>query len=75
MLMYRAIVFLFPRVVALPLRISSASFYSISTGLEIVLNWLFLMASLRVIVLTALPPGFVNVFGSPCGFFLDGRNW
>ena len=32
MLMYRAIVFLFPRVVALPLRISSASFYSISTG-------------------------------------------
>ena len=73
MLAYRAIVFLFPKVVALPLRISSASLYSISTGLEIVLYWLFLMASVRV--LTGLLPGFVNVFGSPCGFFLEGRNW
>ena len=70
--MYRAMVFLFPRVVALPLRISSASFYSISTGLETVLNWLPLKGSLRVL---AGMPGFVNAFVSPFGFFLEGKNW
>ena len=72
MLMYRAMVFLFPRVVALPLRISSASFYSLSTGVEKVLYWLPLKASLRVL---SCLPGFINAFPSPCGFFLEGRNW